>query len=79
VFEYAAALAWGSKIGPEDQYFDPAIANRHMDMFERYFNDACKVDDEKMGSGVMWSMDNYGLGGANFWQAHDRSIMFGPW
>ena len=79
VFEYAAALAWGSKIGPEDQYFDPATANRHMDMFERYFNDACKTDDEKMGSGVMWNMNGWGIGGANWQQSHSVDAMYGPW
>jgi len=79
ILMYAASMSWGVKVGENDPYFDPAVANRYMAMYENQLGEAMKADDEKGGTGVQWDYDAGGIGGANFWQSHDPSVMFGPW
>lgn len=80
VFQYAASMAWGTKIGTDDIYFDPQISRMHYDLFERGFSEMCKADDEKSANGVQWSNQWNGIGGSNWNQNHSiDAIMYGQW
>lgn len=80
VFQYAASMAWNTKVGVDDIYFDPQVSRTHYDLFERGFAEMCKADDEKSANGVQWSQQWNGIGGANWNQSHSiDAIMYGQW
>jgi hypothetical protein len=54
------------------------MSNRYLQLWEQAFGQMEKADDEKGASGMQWNYTAYGPGGANFWQSHDPSVLYGP-
>lgn len=78
IFYYATAMAWGTRVGLTDQYFDPAISNKWMLQYEYQLNEAIKADDEKGGTGVQWDDGAWGIGGADWNRSHSIDALVGP-
>jgi hypothetical protein len=71
----ADALRWGRR---ENDYYDPATAEKYEQMFERDLSNAMMADDSIYMTNLKWAEGGYDMKmGANFWQSHDTDMVNG--
>lgn len=75
LFHGMMADAYKTKIGPEDLYFNPVLANEYERRFEEGFASMSLADDEKLSQRYSNLGQFIGFGGANFKRDHDIDLM----
>lgn len=72
----AIADALRMKVGKDDPYHNPALANEYERRFLQGMDDAKNADESKFQRGYGFDFDqHFGAGGANFWQSHEIDVL----
>lgn len=78
LFNGMMASAYSTKIGADDAYYDPKLAQMYEAKFAQGVDNLIMADEEHIQSLYSNNGLAFSFGGSTFWQSHDEGTFYGP-